>query len=372
MRFCIVTQVVHKFHDGNYYGYTPYIREMDIWNNCADEVIIIAPLISARPNPIETPYSFRNIKFVQVPEFNIVSGYAIFQTFWKVPYIMILLFWTMLKSDHIHLRCPGNMGLLGSFVQILLPRKKKTAKYAGNWDWQTKQPLTYRIQQRILRNTILARKMQVLVYGDWKETSNIKPFFTASYSDKDIFETPARSISRESNIKLLFVGGLNPGKRPMLSLSAAKQLTDQGVACEIHFYGEGTERGSMEEFILKNKMESFAFLHGNVSSDRVADCYRKSHFLIFLSKSEGWPKVVAESMFWGCLPLTNAVSCVPEMIGYGLRGDIVEPDIQEIVKKIKYYLQNPLEYSDKCQNAMDWSREYTIEKLEQEIKILMS
>ena len=36
-------------------------------------------------------------------------------------------------ADHIHLRCPGNIGLLGCIVQIAFPKKVKTVKYAGNW-----------------------------------------------------------------------------------------------------------------------------------------------------------------------------------------------------------------------------------------------
>jgi hypothetical protein len=36
----------------------------------------------------------------------------------------------MLHADHIHLRCPGNVGLLGCFIQISFPLKPKRPKYA--------------------------------------------------------------------------------------------------------------------------------------------------------------------------------------------------------------------------------------------------
>ena len=115
-------------------------------------------------------------------------------------------------------------------------------------------------------------------------------------------------------------------------------------------------------------MQNFAFLHGNVEADKVKKALQDSHFLLFISKSEGWPKVVAESMFWGCLPLTSPVSCVPEMIGYGTRGELIEPKVELIVEKIMYLKDHPMIYKEKCQLAMDWSRNFTLEKFEKEIK----
>ena len=56
------------------------------------------------------------------------------------------LYKSIKKSDVIHLRCPGNIGLLACFIQILFPKKNKTAKYAGNWDPKAKQPLSYKLQ----------------------------------------------------------------------------------------------------------------------------------------------------------------------------------------------------------------------------------
>ena len=79
--------------------------------------------------------------------------------------------------------------MLGCFIQILFPNKPKTAKYAGNWDPKSSQPTSYRIQKWILNNTILTKNMQALVYGEWEGNSkNIKPFFTATYQEKEKVE----------------------------------------------------------------------------------------------------------------------------------------------------------------------------------------
>src|SRR5690606_34200508 len=52
-----------------------------------------------------------------------------------------------------------------------------------------------------------------------------------------------------------------------------------------------------------------------------------SHFLILASKSEGWPKAVAEAMFFGCILIVTPVSCVPWMLNYGSRGILI-PEVK--------------------------------------------
>jgi glycosyltransferase involved in cell wall biosynthesis len=346
---------------------------MNLWEKYIDELLIVAPLdLKATPTEIDLAYTSEKIRFIEVVPFSFIRKKEMVKTLFKIPIIIFKIFMAMRSADHIHLRCPGNMGLLGAVVQILFPRKKKTAKYAGNWDWHSRQPFSYRLQQRILRNTVLTKNIQVLVYGDWKESKNIKPFFTATYFEREIKDSPPRILEMDRTVKLLFVGSLDQGKRPGLSLEVSLSLHQNGIKNEIHIYGNGIQKIELEKFILENQMNEYAFIYGSVNADVIKHAYQNSHFLLFLSKSEGWPKVVAESMFWGCLPITTAVSCVPQMVGNGSRGDLVEPKVETIISRIEYYLSNSNEYHDKCQNGIQWSRQFTMERFEEEIKKILS
>ena len=263
------------------------------------------------------------------------------------------------------------MGLLGCIVQILFPWKTKTAKYAGNWDWQSKQPLSYRLQQRLLRNTLLTHNMQALVYGKWADCNrNILPFFTASYSEtekKMLQEQPSMNPMR-----LVFVGSLSSHKHPMLAAQIVKHLLDAGHKLSLTFLGEGPERKNLEYYIKDHSLEESIQLLGNVDSQKVKSELNKAHFLIFLSRSEGWPKVVAEAMFWGCVPITTCVSCVPYMLGEGQRGALVDPNIDSTVTAIEAYLADPSKYYKHREAAAEWSRQFTLERFEREIiKLLL-
>ena len=373
MKFLIVTHVVHKKIGNHYFAYGPYVKEMNLWFNHVSEVLVLAPVrIDSAPDPIDLPYKHPQIAFYPVSEFDLLRWESRLSTLFKLPLILAKTFFAMTLADHIHLRCPGNMGLLGAMVQIFFPWKKKTAKYAGNWDPLSNQPASYRLQQKIIANSWFTRNMKVLVYGDWDPSNkNLVSFFTATYAEKEKITSVPRSFSEGVAVRLIFVGSLHPGKNPMISCETVVSLRKRGVDAVLDVFGEGQERNSLTTYIEQHDMKDFIHLHGNVPSQRLIDAYQKAHFLVFVSESEGWPKAVAEAMFWACLPMTTSVSCVPYMIGHGSRGELVDKNASLIADKIVYFLNSPEEYRRKCEAARDWSRTYTLEKFESEIQHLL-
>lgn len=370
MKFIIITHVVHIKKDEKYFGYAPYVREMNVWLKYTDDLIIVAPLTKNNPGAIDIPYSFKNIDFKQIPNFNVTTLKNTLSSIFKLPLIFWRIFWAIKKSDHIHLRCPGNVGLIGCLVQILFPHKTKTAKYAGNWDPKSKQPWSYRVQKWILNNAFLTRNMKVLVYGEWEgSTSNIKPFFTATYSEEDVI--PIKILNLKEKIHFVFVGTLSPGKNPLYTIQLVEELFRKGYNVILELYGEGIERKALENYIASNALNEIVVLKGNQNQETVKKAYQNSHFVILPSKSEGWPKAIAEGMFWGCVPISTKVSCVPFMLDYGNRGLLLEMDINKDVSKIENIILNEDDFIFKSKLASQWSQQYTVEFFENEIKKLI-
>ena len=164
MNFVIITHVQHIEENSKYFGYAPYVREMNIWLKYVNQVTIVAPIEKTKLDNIHLAYQHKNLIFKEVPNFNLTNFSNSSRTLFKLPFIFLTIFLAMKKADHIHLRCPGNMGLIGCLVQILFPNIPKTAKYAGNWDPNAKQPSTYKLQKWILNNTFLTKNMKVLLY----------------------------------------------------------------------------------------------------------------------------------------------------------------------------------------------------------------
>lgn len=370
MKFLIVGHALHKENTSGIGAYGPYVREMNLWLKHADEVRIVGPKLNEELTSIDLPFKHDKISIDAIPSFDIASFLGASKLLLFFPVILFKIIKGMAWADHIHLRCPGNVGLIGAFAQVIFPKKVKTAKYAGNWDFNSSQPWSYRLQQKLLRNVNWTKNIRVLVYGEWEgESKNVHSFFTASYSESQISQLQRRNYQQA--IKLVFVGGLNPGKRPLLSLDVAKHLVSLGYDVELNFYGEGPERKKIEATISENGFESQVFLHGNVNSETVERAFRESHFLVFASKSEGWPKVVSESMFWGCIPLTTAVSCVPMMVGKNKRGILVSPDGRGIADVIVGLVNAPERCEKMSVEASRWSQQFTLEKFESEVSKLL-
>jgi glycosyltransferase involved in cell wall biosynthesis len=370
MKFAIITHVPHVVVDGGYYAYGPFVREMNIWLPYVDELILVAPASKSAILPIDIPYRQLPIQFIKIDRFDLLGIKNVWDAVLKIPRIAWRIFLAMQKADHIHLRCPGNIGLLGCFIQILFPNTSKTAKYAGNWDPDSKQPWTYQLQQWILNNTFLTRNMQVLVYGEWEATSkNILPFFTATYADSE--KVPLLALGTNTRIDFVFVGALVPGKNPLYAIQLVAHLFVKGLNVRLHLYGEGSERAILEAYIHEYQLETTVFLMGNKNSETVKAAYQKSHFVILPSESEGWPKAIAEGMFWGCIPIATRVSCVPFMLDYGERGILIEMDVERDCEQIATVLRNEFDFDTKRIAASNWSREYTLEVFEEGIREVM-
>ncbi len=371
MNFVIITHVPHIKENSKYFGYAPYIGEMNIWLKYVDEVTVVAPIEKSKLDNIHLAYHHKNLKFQEVSNFNTTSFFNSLRTLFKLPSIVWTIFLAMKKADHIHLRCPGNMGLLGCFVQILFPKTPKTAKYAGNWDPNAKQPITYKIQKWILNNTFLTKNMKVMAYGKWEGSSkNIKSFFTATYSDTKKELIFPRSLKQK--ISFVFVGTLSIGKMPLYAIQLVENLQKMNIDVQLNLFGDGVLRVDLEKYIESNKLAPFVFLKGNQNKECIEQAYKESHFLILPSKSEGWPKVVAEAMFWGSLPLTTNVSCVNYMIDNESRGKLLNLRLEEDTQHILDLIRNEANYLKMCIAARDWSQQYTTEYFENEIVKLLA
>ena len=122
---------------------------------------------------------------------------------------------------------------------------------------------------------------------------------------------------------------------------------------------------------IKGNRENIIFLKGNQNQETIKKAYIENHFVVLPSLSEGWPKAVAEGMFWGCLPIASKVSCVPNMLENGKRGLLLDLKLNQDVQNIESILKNNNLYQDKVINAVQWSRQFTMDVFEDEIKLLL-
>ncbi|AUC77976.1 glycosyl transferase family 1 [Nonlabens sp. MB-3u-79] len=313
MKLLIISDAPILFKNKENVAYAPYVKEMNIWMKYATSTTYVCPTRYHR-SLLTKAFDRQDFEIKSVRRLEFHSLFSAIFSFLSIPYQFIVLCFAFAKADHIHLRCPGNLALLASMVQILFPSKRKTVKYAGNFDPQALQPMAYRWQKKLLSNTFLSKNIKVLVYGDWPgQTKNIQAFFTATYRRNQI--QPVANRNWNGPYKAVFVGTMGANKRPLEVFELIKELRANGIAISLDYYGDGPLKAVIENRVKAAGLEDHISLHGNVENSIVTQAYKKAHFSFLLSKSEGWPKAVAEAMFWGCIPVASKVSCVHWMLG---------------------------------------------------------
>jgi glycosyltransferase involved in cell wall biosynthesis len=369
MVFSVFSHVQHGKLGTDFFAYSPYVNEMNIWFKEVSQVRIIAPICHKSKQIIDAKYQHSDLQFIPISSFSFISFANGIQAIYAIPKILVRIFIEMQKADHIHLRCPGNVGLLACLVQIFFPSKPKTVKYAGNWDPNAKQPLSYRVQKAILSSTFLTKNATVLVYGAWENQSeNIVPFFTATYAERE--KVPLESKELKTPIRFIFVGTLTKGKNVRYAIELIEKLNENGLHSELHIFGSGADFDAISERISRSSYKKNIRLQGNCNREELMIQYQKSHFLI-LASTEGWPKVVAEAMFWGCLPVATPVSCVLDMLDNGNRGVILSKNLDSDFHVLSELCYNEKEYQDKVLKAVKWSQQYTTDLFALKIKNLL-
>jgi len=369
MRFLILSHTPHQITPIGLSAYAPYVKEMNLWLQHVDAVEIVAPR-SREALGLALNYDRNDVDFTPIPAISLTSIFEVIRAILLAPYLFFKIFAAMWRADHIHLRCPGNIGLLGCVAQVFFPKKRKTAKYAGNWDPEAKQPWSYSLQKYILSHEKLTKNMTVLMYGEWPgQSKNCKSFFTATYSENQQLAVKQRKY--DLPLRFLFVGSLVKGKSPLYALRLVHELIKNEIPSELYVYGDGPLHKKMQRYIQENDLDQFIYLYGNKDFQSVEQAYRKSHFLILASKSEGWPKVVAEAMWWGVLPIVTKISCVPWMLAEGSRGILIQGFLKKDTKKLMNELNHKNALRTKSNKAQLWSRKYTVELFESEIKKLL-
>jgi glycosyltransferase involved in cell wall biosynthesis len=130
------------------------------------------------------------------------------------------------------------------------------------------------------------------------------------------------------------VGALNEHKGVPKIIDAFLQIQSDQIG-DIHFVGDGHQK---EEFIKKAKKLSYNFIfHGFLPKDKIQEIYKKAHFILLPSKSEGFPKVIGEGMNFGCIPIVSDISCIGDYVKHKENGYLIEKPIStnHLVLQIK-------------------------------------
>lgn len=373
-KLVIVTSVIHSEWEGCFYAPEPYVREANLWQANFNVVRVIAPLIEKRPEKHDVTYTRDDVDLKKVPKLGGHTLLSKIRTIISLPMIFLKILSYVHGFNHLHVRLPGNIGFFGLLLCPMLSMRK-TAKYAGQWDDYPSQPLSVKLQKILVSKPWWFRNGKVLVYGDWPGMpQHLVNFFTASYWEREISEAGFFSDRKEllpwKKIHLAFVARLTPNKGCDIALSALKHLIEAGIDAQLHVVGDGSELSRLKALSESLGVTDHATFYGNQSKETVIKVFQKAHFVLSLSQTEAWSKVVVEGMVWGAIPVATPISVLPQTLDYGKRGKLVSRDSNSVAKAIIEYVQNPTSYKDAVRRAHSWAKQFTMEAFESAISRL--
>ena len=299
--------------NGNIVGWGPTVNELKHLLEVFDTIYHVAMLYGGSPPPSSLPYASDRIIFVPIPAVGGQTFKDKFKILFKSIAVIKIVNSTLKKVDCFQLRTPTGIGVFLIPYLTFSSRKKGWYKYAGNWN-QDNPPLGYALQRFMLKR----QRRKVTINGQWPNQPNNcitfeNPCLTAT--DLDIGRALAQHKSIEGMIQLCYVGRLEKPKgveHIIKSIGLLSFLEKQRIEA-VHLVGNGAD---MEYFktIAKATGVNFIF-HGFLSRREVFDIYKKSQvFLMPTTASEGFPKVIAEAMNFGCIPVVSMVSSIGQYV----------------------------------------------------------
>lgn len=370
MRLLIASHVIHYLHEGRIYAYGPYAREIDLWAELFPQVVIASPCRVSTPPGDCLPFARPNIRMAPQKEAGGTTRLAKLSLLTAIPSWIWRLSREMIAADAVHVRCPGNIGLVAAVLAPLLSRRI-VAKYAGSWGGSAREPSSFRLQRRILGSRWW--RGPVTVYGRWpNQRPHVTPFFTSLLTSEQI-ERGRRAAARplSAPLRILYTGRLTRPKNVHVLLEAVQTVRREGLEISCTIVGDGPELEALKQLSQNLDLGQSVTFTGGLSFDEVIPHLENSQVLVLVSDSEGWGKSIAEAMAFGLVCVGSNCGFLAEMLGDG-RGITVPPrEAPALAAALSAVARHPEGYEEMRRQAFDWAARFSLEGLKDALRTLL-
>ena len=216
-----------------------------------------------------------------------------------------------------------------------------------------------KLQNPIIINSIPVSAGKVLS-EQYRKIKEVYPYFSTTHT----------SINRVDKnlltINFLFVGRLENLKRIDDAIHALGILYNNNITnFHFHIVGDGKEKERLKTLAQEQGILDFITFHGYISqSNQIEELYKKSNIFLFPSISEGTPKVLAEAMSFGTIPIAvKTTGSIPYIIEDKKNGFLVNAQSpKEIAESIEELLNDEKLYTQMIENCYEYAQEHTLQK----------
>lgn len=332
MKLAIISHTEHyKTANGTLVGWGPTVKEINHLLEVFDTIYHVSMFHDTEAPVSALPYNSDCVIFVPLPALGGKTIRAKLQLLWKAPNVLQLVHHTLKKVDFFQFRGPTGIGVYVIPYLTLCVKNPGWFKYAGNWN-QKKPPLGYRLQRWMLKK----QSRKVTINGRWSnQPRHCLTFENPCLTDEDLIagEQLSKQKSLEGALTYCYAGRLEKPKGVERIIKAITELPveEKKMIDKVHLVGDGEDLNYFKS-IADTTGVDFVF-HGGLSRGQVFEIYKDSDvFLMPTTASEGFPKVIAEAMNFGCFPIVSNISSIGQYIKHEKTGICLNPVTSENLK----------------------------------------
>lgn len=374
MKLVIVSATPHHIVDGHVVGWGPTIREIDYLARLFDQVVHLAPLYAGDAPASSIPYKAQNVRLSAIEPAGGTTLIAKLGVLRRLPSYVVAILRQLPGASAVHVRLPANVSLVA--LLLLFTRvhpRKRWFKYAGNWRPLSGDPLSYRLQRRLLLSP--AHRGQVTINGDWDDQTEFVTDFNNPCFSLDEWQRAQESADRKSladPLTAIFVGRVERPKGILETLEILKLLDERSHRLYLEVVGDGPMRAEAQQRARELGLESRVNFHGFLPRSEVEALYQKAHFTLLPSSSEGWPKVLSEGMAHGAIPIASAVSAIAQTLARMGGGVAVEQNTESYTEAIESYLDAPEQWRVESLRLRQAARHFSYETHVERVRDLLA
>jgi glycosyltransferase involved in cell wall biosynthesis len=165
----------------------------------------------------------------------------------------------------------------------------------------------------------------VTVNGRWPdEPSWVRAFDNPTLTDDELVagQAAARERPAPPPWRVVFAGRLEVAKGADVVVDTVVELRRRGHDVRLDLVGDGPLRVDLEAR-MAGELRGVSASHGWMTRAELEGVLGRGHLLLLPSRSEGFPKVVAEALAFGCVPVVSDVSSVGQVLGETGGGVVV-------------------------------------------------
>jgi glycosyltransferase involved in cell wall biosynthesis len=177
--------------------------------------------------------------------------------------------------------------------------------------------------------------------------------------DLNRFSLIKKTITNDSCVQFISIGSLATRKNHLFLIDVIDNLKNKGYSVHLTILGEGVERFNIENKIQKLNLNNEITLKGNVSE--IVSYLDGSNIYLHSAISEPFGLVLLEAMASGLPVVSLDGKGNRDIVKDNYNGFLIEDiSIDLMCEKIIYLLNNKKEYERISQNAVDFSKKFSI------------